>query len=894
MKKIVKYGGIVLVVVSFVIFGLAGASDVQAWYQDDCFALQYVVKREDAVTPLDPTNMVPSSAAGAAAQAGVGLGYTEAGKAETYSTTKICAVKNKDGKMTKLKNGGLPEKGKTNSMTRPSLSLSSDKKTLYLYYCSTGKSACKDEKEGLVKKTFNVSKYSSFEKLAQAVWDKAPNNAKLASFANDAEKVALKVNTNNDMALDELQKQVDEHNAEVSESKTEASGGNDNQSGDVMETCANQGGAQSLGWIVCPILTWIGNASDELYSKYVEPALQVDPKLFTAEQSNLEEAWGTFQNFANIIFVILLLFVIFSQLTGVGIDNYGIKKILPKLIVSAILINLSYVICMISIDLSNILGNAFQALFDGLADNLSIVDEIDIEGTKVGISSAKGTIASVAVLGSIVVAGGAMWKNPAIPMSLLVSAVGVLISIVFLFVLLSAREAAIIVLTVISPVAVVCYMLPNTKKFFDKWLKIFEGLLLVYPICGLLVGGGNYVSKLLLTSGFASSGFISAFTAMIAGVVPVFFTPMVLKSSFAAFGSIGSRLAGFGDRLGAGTTGKIRGTEGYKSLQQRGYQRKTRINAGLNADGSARRSLRNSFAGTRLGRAIGYQNLQGARIASARKAMAEDVESGAALGELAYQRHKQSHPEESDDDYYEELLTRAAASGNQNEIMTALAQMDRSNMQDSHKADVARTVLGNRANFGNMNAAQIRDTLENVGKQYGNGFLKKDFELKNYAMRGGVGETGAQNVDGWAQANLGADALKDEDVLALSTDRRAALMNDGIISQSQAQRVWASNANMDDEARLQMGAYGNSGIVMGKGEAQQAINPHAMGPTRLTREQIEAYTERAAGGVVIEDVRWRDKQGQHQQTDPLMVDQARRSRPDTNLGTGAGADGVSE
>ena len=59
------------------------------------------------------------------------------------------------------------------------------------------------------------------------------------------------------------------------------------------------------------------------------------------------EGWNTFRDIANVIFVILLMVVIFSQLTGVGIDNYGIKKILPKLIIAAILINLSYLICLI-------------------------------------------------------------------------------------------------------------------------------------------------------------------------------------------------------------------------------------------------------------------------------------------------------------------------------------------------------------------------------------------------------------------------------------------------------------------------------------------------------------------------------------------------------------------
>ena len=75
------------------------------------------------------------------------------------------------------------------------------------------------------------------------------------------------------------------------------------------------------------------------------------------------DAWTTFQTIANVVFIILLLFVIFSQLTGVGIDNYGIKRILPKLIVVAILVNLSYLICVVCVDLSNILGSSLKGLF---------------------------------------------------------------------------------------------------------------------------------------------------------------------------------------------------------------------------------------------------------------------------------------------------------------------------------------------------------------------------------------------------------------------------------------------------------------------------------------------------------------------------------------------------
>ena len=352
---------------------------------------------------------------------------------------------------------------------------------------------------------------------------------------------------------------------------------------DVEVNCINSGGSGSLGWVVCPIMEWMGNAAVEAYTDFVEPSLRIEPKLFNQEgDSGTKQGWSIFQGVANILFIIMFLVVIFSQLTGMGIDNYGIKKILPKLIVVAILVNLSYYICLICVDLSNILGSGLRALFDGLPASVpaDVTAAIGSTGTGMGLLSV-GLLAAVAVGGAWMI-----WSNPAMLLSLLVGALGVLISILFLFVLLAGREAAVVVLTVISPLAFVCYALPNTKKLFDKWMKLGEGLLLVYPICGLMVGGGNYASRLLLAAGVASSGFVGALTAMLMGIVPIFFVPTVLKGSFAAMGSVGAKISGIGKLLGGSLQKGVRNSNGYKDLQMRGMERRTRIRAGYDKNGN--------------------------------------------------------------------------------------------------------------------------------------------------------------------------------------------------------------------------------------------------------------------------------------------------------------------
>ena len=354
-------------------------------------------------------------------------------------------------------------------------------------------------------------------------------------------------------------------------------------------TCMSAAGT-SLGWILCPALEAVNGATGWAYDSLLKPALQVDPQLFTQESVNpntnqtgatTRQAWDTFRNIANILFIILLLVVIISQLTGYGIDNYGIKKILPKLIVAAILINLSYWICVAVVDLSNILGNSLQSMLaslppanDQLPNTVGDVNLGSIAGGAVTFVAVLGVLAGSVGVGIMAAGGGVAFL-----ISILVAAISAIVSIFFLFLLLAAREAAIVVLVVLSPLAFACNILPNTQDLFKKWWQLGWKLLLVYPIAGLLLGGGDFVSRLLLLSGAGSSGFFSAFAAVIVGIVPIFFIPTVLKNSFAAMGNLGAKISGIGQKVGgrlsSNTDKAIRGSERFKNYQSdRDRQRK--------------------------------------------------------------------------------------------------------------------------------------------------------------------------------------------------------------------------------------------------------------------------------------------------------------------------------
>ena len=518
----------------------------------------------------------------------------------------------------------------------------------------------------------------------------------------------------------------------------EADVGDEGEGEGEVSTCASAGGAGSLGWIVCPVLEWLGDVSEGIYNEYVEPALQVSPKLFTEGDDATLKAWNTFRDIANVIFVIVLLIVIFSQLTGVGIDNYGIKKILPKLVVMAVLVNLSYALCILAVDVSNILGNGFQSMFNGMSQQLSssVPQQYTIttdQGTSEPIDAGAITgLTGVGILGMIVVAGVAIWASPAILISLLVAAIGIAVSIFFLFILLSAREAAILVMVIMSPLAVVMYVLPNTKNLFDRWLKMFEGLLFVYPICGLLVGAGGYVSRLLIVTGATSGDFIWSFMAMVVSIVPIFFIPTVLKGAFSAMGKMGGTLAGLGASAAAGAKRYTRARGGEIATKVGGTDTYRGLRNGIAMHSlSSRRRARAASDATALAiekeerRRLSDKDTMRARIDSARAAEVAKAREEAVGQRLSLM---QSNGIMMDDEKDPRAFTVANAEARMRQLEKAAKKDELDKKQQSELAALARGMSGMKGGGGALGKV-VRDAKGANGAGANENFMKAMGEI---------------------------------------------------------------------------------------------------------------------------------------------------------------------
>ncbi len=366
------------------------------------------------------------------------------------------------------------------------------------------------------------------------------------------------------------------------------------------QNCYN---STSLGWVLCPVLEMTTDAIKSIYGM-IEDNLEITTGIIgSSGGTGTYQGWQVFQNFANIAVIVLLLVVIFSQVTGIGIDNYGIKKTLPKIIIAAILINLSFIVCQTSVDLSNILGYNLKSMLDGFAGAFgdtppSVGDFAEQVGN---------TIVTGAGIGVAGVALAFTWSLWLIP--LLLAILGILISIIFFFIIISVRKALVIVFVVIAPLAIAGYMLPNTKKWFDKWFKIFGALLLVFPICGLLMGAGTYISALLLSAVHEDGDFLYYLVAMLMQIAPFFFIPTILKNSMDDLGKIGAKISGAGKSVGKAAKKGIGSTEVVKDAQRQ-----------MNLAADTQRSRRLAGLSKRLGNPQFMQRRLGAvnqRIAAA-------------------------------------------------------------------------------------------------------------------------------------------------------------------------------------------------------------------------------------------------------------------------------------
>lgn len=240
---------------------------------------------------------------------------------------------------------------------------------------------------------------------------------------------------------------------------------------------------------------------------------------------NLESVytlWKFIRDFFNLFFIFLLLFSAFA--TVFQIEQYGLRKNFPKIILAAIAINFSFPITRLLIDLGNVPMYFF-------AEGIVSVGTANGEKSLLAIPNALWQSTNMGVILADIKPGQGNMLVPLI--STIIFAFIYMITLVTLAFLFLLRLLKLIILLIISPVGFAASIIPGLKQFGDKWQKellqtIFWGPAAMFMIVvalrfSLEIQGSNFASGLSATAPAASSESQSSILTQ-----AIFFIPVIL------------------------------------------------------------------------------------------------------------------------------------------------------------------------------------------------------------------------------------------------------------------------------------------------------------------------------------------------------------------------------
>ena len=597
------------------------------------------------------------------------------------------------------------------------------------------------------------------------------------------------------------------------------------EEGEADAKCTDNGHGWS--WFVCAATKEVSEQVKNLYP-VVMHFLNFDPNIFKNE-SGLYDAWNVARNASNAVLAVILLIIILSQISGIGIDNYGIKKMLPKVIICVILINLSFVLFRAAVDLSNIFGTTIGGIFDSVSQNIKVT-------TPSGGSSLFGAGISIVVSVAGFFSGIAFLKSgQSIVVLALSAAIIVAVAVLMMFLILVLRQALVLILSVTAPIAILFYLVPAGNATFRKWTKLVSGLLVAFPLCSLVVSGGDFAAKIIVsvmggnqaptTGAFTALGF-NPFVYIIAvtvNVVPMFFLPKIIIDST---GKLGAIVKGAANRLSRRFSGGFKGTDFAKRRQHGAEVRANRWNAGVNAQGKQ----------TLFGRVTRSRN--------ATRRMAAEEAASRDRAELRDAQYMADHPEE------------AMFEQNVKDEMQALE--DEGVELSSPNGDDIMTAL--RTRVTDINSAQGRATIEAIARSaassrtHGNKKAPVDETIMRFLNENGATQETMASV---ARARLKrsgnsmlakspSDYIKYQDMIAgthVETDRGNA--NGTAAEQAQAARYQAyQNSVM---RRVIHSEHFSGGALAGYagGEVNDIADFYNNGATQADRDIIRsAYDNR--------------------------------------------------
>ena len=527
----------------------------------------------------------------------------------------------------------------------------------------------------------------------------------------------------------------------------------------------NSCGVDGIGWLVCPLMSFAGSLGDASYSA-ISQFLSIDPGIFKNDSASggLKQAWDFFRDIANAAFALIFLWVIFSQISNVGISNYGIKRILPRLIIGALLVNLSFYLCQLAVDLSNILGFSLKGVLEGAASG------IDTQ------SAAAGSFYTIFAIG-LALTGVGLFIFLAVSIPTILS---LLLVLLVVLVILIVRQSAIILLIAISPLAFAAWLLPNTENLFKKWMSVFRGLLIVFPVISLLYGAGKLAGAVLAASATDDPNNpkeTMQFAALAASILPLGATPFIIKSSLNSLGNIGAKIGGLSSiatgSLKNSVMNKSRISDAKNAWKSRSARKLAERRSGNTWYGRTASNLRGSSSWLKKG--VGVAMNPAAALDNNWVGQKIGLSSGAGAAQEAYDKAAMEKAERAIT-YQYSGDAEAALKDKKADKYTRIAAVNQLKGQGAHGADVVANYL---RNGGEVDSVSMANALTEMKGSHA-GVAQAGVSALN-ALQSGHSSFSLGQKD--SSGNVVGDSAKNE-FNSLTKDGVRKLSNEAIAKQN--------------------------------------------------------------------------------------------------------------
>jgi len=203
--------------------------------------------------------------------------------------------------------------------------------------------------------------------------------------------------------------------------------------------------------------------------------------------------WGITRDISNMFFILILMIIAFATIFKA--ETYGMKKLLPKLIIAALLINFSLVLCGAIIDFTQVITDFFISQAGGEKFDQQLMNAFNATKGLDKRPEAEIPKGSISIL----------WEM----------AIGAFLNVIFLLIILFVFAAFAVLLIIrllmlqflliLSPIVWLFWILPKTSHLWDDWWKAFIKWCFFAPASAFFIFLAIYSYKTLIAKSVIES-----------------------------------------------------------------------------------------------------------------------------------------------------------------------------------------------------------------------------------------------------------------------------------------------------------------------------------------------------------------------------------------------------